>query len=159
MAVKVNWKLLAVCVGIPLAVGVLAGLLTRSGMENFQMVTQPPLSPPAWVFPVVWTILYVLMGIGSYLVLVSGGDAREKRRAMTAYAVQLGMNFLWPLFFFGLGWYLFSLFWLAGMWIAVLVTMVRFYRIENRAGDLLLPYLLWLTFAGHLNFGVYLLNR
>ena len=159
MRLKINWKLLAACIGLPLGVGVVAGLVTRGGLESFEMMVQPPLSPPAWVFPVVWTILYVLMGIGSYLVLTSGAKHDEIRRALVPYGIQLGMNFLWPFFFFGLEWYLLSFFWLVGLWIAVLVTMVRFYRIESRAGDLLLPYLLWLTFAGYLNFGVYLLNR
>lgn len=153
-----NWKKLAVCLAIPLAVGGLAGLLTAGGMKRFEELNQPPLSPPGWVFPVVWTILYLLMGYASYRILISGAPSGEKGRALTAYGAQLAANFLWPILFFGLGWYLVAFLELLVLWTLVFVTMVRFYRIDPVAGDLLLPYLLWVTFAAYLNFGVYRLN-
>lgn len=153
---KGNWKKLAVCLGIPLAVGGLAALCTAGGMKEFASLNQPPLSPPGWLFPVVWTILYLLMGYASYRILLS--ESEQKRRALTRYGIQLGLNFLWPILFFGFGWYLLALVELVALWVAVLITMLDFYKIDPVAGDLMLPYLLWVTFAGYLNFGVYLLN-
>ncbi|MBQ3530189.1 MAG: tryptophan-rich sensory protein [Oscillospiraceae bacterium] len=142
---------------IPLAVGILATLLS-GGMDTYRVINQPPLSPPGWVFPVVWTVLYVLMGEAAYRVLTSGADKEQIKDALTAYGVQLILNFLWPLFFFGGRMYLTAFIILVTLWIAILVTTRRFSKIDETAGDLLLPYLLWVTFAGYLNFGVFLLN-
>lgn len=155
---KRNWKLLVLCLVIPLAVGGLSALATGGGMKSFETMNKPPLSPPGWVFPVVWTILYTLMGIASYLVVTSGAEQKKIRNALVWYAAQLAANFLWPIFFFGLSWYLAAFVWLILLWLLVLVTMVKFYGIDRKAGDLLLPYLLWITFAGYLNYGIYRLN-
>lgn len=154
---KGKWKLV-LFLGIPLAVGGLAGFLTMDSMKEFASLNQPPLSPPGWLFPVVWTVLYLLMGLASYLIWSSGAEQAEIYRALKAYFLQLGFNFVWPVLFFGLAAYLPAFFWLIGLWVLILVTMVLFYRIRPLAGDLLLPYLLWVTFAGYLNYGVYLLN-
>lgn len=151
---KINWKNLITAIAIPLAVGGLSAWLTKSGMKAFETVNQPPLSPPMWLFPVVWTILFVLMGIASYLVVGKEGAAK----ALTLYAIQLIFNFFWSIWFFNLGCYLFAFLWLLCLWGLILATMVLFYRISKPAGYLLLPYLLWVTFAGYLNFGVYLCN-
>ena len=155
---KKNKKLLIICVVIPLAVGGLAALLTGGGMDAFEALNQPPLSPPGWLFPVVWTILYILMGVASWLAAASGKPREGIRRALVLYGMQLLFNFLWPVFFFGLSAYLFALIWLAGLWLLVLATLVCFRRLSRTAGHLMLPYLLWVTFAGYLNLGVYLLN-
>lgn len=143
------------CIVLPLAVGGLSALLTRGGMEVFQSLNKPLLSPPGWLFPVVWTILYILMGIASYLVLTSG---KPNRAALTVYGIQLAFNFFWSIIFFNLEAYLFSFIWLVILWILIFVTMILFYGISKPAGYLLLPYLLWVTFAGYLNFYIYLLN-
>lgn len=156
---KLNFKRLLICIAIPLLVGVVAGFLTRNSMETFAMVEKPPLAPPAWLFPVVWTILYTLMGIASYLVLQSDASTQEKQSAITVYFYQLIVNFLWPVFFFNLGWYLFAFFWLLLLWILVFITLRRFYEISKTAGYLLVPYLVWLTIAGYLNLGIWYLNR
>ena len=142
---------------IPLAVGGLATLLS-GGMKTYQVMNQPPLSPPGWIFPVVWTILYVLMGEASYRILISGAEKAQIKKALIAYGVQLFLNFLWPLFFFGGQMYLTAFILLIALWIAILVTARWFSQIDENAGDLLLPYLLWVTFAGYLNLGVFLLN-
>ena len=155
---KNNRKLLVVCLAVPLTVGIVAGLATRSGMADFEMLTKPPLSPPGWLFPVVWTVLYLLMGYGSYLVAVSGAEPEKIRRALGRYGIQLMVNFVWPFLFFSLQAYLPAFFWLVLLWGLILLTMLAFYRIHPKAGDLLLPYLLWVTFAGYLNFGIWLLN-
>lgn len=156
---KINRRRLAICIAIPLFVGAVAGLLTRNSMETFALVEKPPLSPPAWLFPVAWTILYTLMGIASYLVLESEEDFGTKQKAMNVYFYQLIVNFLWPVFFFNLGWYLFAFFWLLLLIVLVWITFRRFYEISKPAGYLLIPYLLWLLFAGYLNWGIWYLNR
>lgn len=156
---KIKWKQLLICVAIPLAVGALSALLSGDGMAEFAVLNKPPLSPPAWLFPVVWTILYVLMGIASYLVLTSGTSTDKITKALTVYGLQLAVNFFWSIIFFRLSMYLFAFFWLLLLWLLIIVTMVRFYRVKELAGDLMIPYLLWVTFAGYLNFGIYLLNR
>ncbi|MEE1441373.1 MAG: TspO/MBR family protein [Christensenellales bacterium] len=155
---KIDKKRLIICLAIPLVVGGAAGLLTMNSMEAFEALNQPPLSPPGWLFPVVWTVLYVLMGIASYLVSVSDAPHEEKARALWTYGIQLAFNFLWPIAFFNLKWYLFAFLWLVILWILILITALRFGRIRKPAGYLLVPYLLWVAFAGYLNLGIYLLN-
>lgn len=158
MKKELDVKLLAKCIAIPLLVGVVSAIISNGGMQVFENVTKPPLSPPAWLFPVVWTILYTLMGISSYLVLTSKANEKEISKAMNVYGYQLAVNFLWPTFFFNFGWYLFAFFWLLFLWIFVLVMIVRFLKIDKTAGYLNIPYLVWLTFAGYLNFGIWWLN-
>lgn len=155
---KIDKKRLIICLAIPLVVGGAAGLLTMNSMEAFEALNQPPLSPPGWLFPVVWTVLYVLMGIASYLVSVSDAPHEEKARALWTYGIQLAFNFLWPIAFFNLKWYLFAFLWLVILWILILITALRFGRIRKPAVYLLVPYLLWVAFAGYLNLGIYLLN-
>lgn len=155
---KMDKKLLIICIALPLLVGALSALLTRESMMLFASVRKPPLSPPGWLFPVVWTILYVLMGIASYLVLASGDSKEEIGKALNVYLYQLLVNFLWSTWFFNFQWYLFAFFWLVLLWVMILVTTVRFYRISKPAGYLMVPYLLWVTFAGYLNLGIALLN-
>lgn len=155
---KIDKKRLIICLAIPLVVGGAAGLLTMNSMEAFEALNQPPLSPPGWLFPVVWTVLYVLMGIASYLASVSDAPHEEKARALWTYGIQLAFNFLWPIAFFNLKWYLFAFLWLVILWILILITALRFGRIRKPAGYLLVPYLLWVAFAGYLNLGIYLLN-
>lgn len=143
----------------PLAVGGLSALISGGGMETFQSLNQPPLSPPGWLFPIVWTILFLLMGIASYLVSTSDAPRGQARFAKKIYAAQLIVNFFWPILFFNLQQYLLALFWLILLWVLILKTLLSFYKISKPAGYLLLPYLLWVTFAGYLNLGVFLLNR
>ncbi len=154
---KINWKQLLLFLGIPLAVGGIAALIS-GGMGQYPDLVQPPLSPPGWLFPIVWTVLYLLMGYGSYRVYVSDAPPEEKRNALILYGIQLLLNFLWPIVFFRLQWRLTAFFLLIVLWTAILLTLRAFNKIDERAGDTLLPYLLWVTFAGYLNLGVYLLN-
>ena len=155
---KINTKLLILCLVVPLAVGGIAALLMGGGMDTFEALNQPPLSPPGWLFPVVWTILYILMGIASYLVLTSGKPQESIRRALVLYGIQLAFNFLWSIFFFSLSAYLFAFIWLLALWLLILATTVSFYRLSDLAGYLMIPYLIWVTFAGYLNLAIYLLN-
>ena len=154
---KTNWKQLLLFLAIPLTAGGLAAL-AGGDMMQYQTLIQPPLSPPAWVFPVVWTVLYLLMGYGSYRIYISKADPKQKRNALILYGMQLLFNFLWPLTFFRLGWRLTAFFLLCILWVLIFLTIRAFNAIDERASDALLPYLLWVTFAGYLNLGVYLLN-
>ncbi len=152
---KIQWKKLIICIVIPLAVGALSALLTGGGMEAFKTLNKPAFSPPGWLFPVAWTILYILMGIASYLVLTSG---KQSKTALSVYGIQLVFNFFWSIIFFGFEAYLFAFVWLVVLWVLILATMILFFRISEPAAYLLLPYLLWVTFAGYLNYSIYLLN-
>lgn len=153
-----NRKTLVICILIPLVLGGLSGLISSGSMEIFSTLNRPLFSPPGWLFPVVWTILYILMGIASYFVLNAQAPLQTRRRALICYILQLVVNILWPVLFFNLSWYLGSFFWLLLLWFLVLSTTVKFYDITPRGGDLMLPYLLWVTFAAYLNWGIYQLN-
>ncbi|MBR5423300.1 MAG: tryptophan-rich sensory protein [Clostridia bacterium] len=152
---KIQWKKLTVSLFVPLAVGGVSALLTRSGMKDFETLLKPPLSPPAWLFPVAWTLLYLMMGFAAYLVWTA---PRRSPNALFAYGIQLFFNFFWSIIFFGIRNYLFAFIWLLLLWAAILWTAILFFRTKKAAGWLLVPYLIWVAFAGYLNFGVYLLN-
>lgn len=157
---KVNWRTLLICILIPIGVGTLAGVLSMGAMEQFASMMKPPLSPPAWLFPVAWTILYTLMGISSYLIYTSEEpkDSNLKSQALSTYGYQLLVNFLWPVFFFNFQWYFFSFLWIILLWILVLKMILEFRKINPLAALLNIPYLIWLTFAAYLNLGVWLMN-
>ncbi|MCC8027307.1 MAG: tryptophan-rich sensory protein [Clostridium sp.] len=154
---KNNHKLIITCLAIPLAAGGVSAFITRNSMSVFRQLKKPPFSPPGWVFPVVWTILFVLMGAASYLVKTAG-YTRQRTKALTAYAVQLTVNFFWPIFFFKCKWYLFAFIWLAALWCLVAATIKYSYAVSKKAAYLLIPYILWITYAGYLNLFIFLLN-
>lgn len=155
---KPDFKKLFISLAIPLAIGGLAALLSGGGMASYAQLNQPPLSPPGWVFPVVWTALYLLMGYSSYRIWSSGKDSTAVKRALILYGAQLFVNFLWPIAFFGFQLRLTAFFILLLLWVLIYGTIFQFSKLDEKAGDLLIPYLLWVTFAGYLNLGTYLLN-
>ena len=140
------------------AVGALSGWLTRGGAERYaHMIVKPPLSPPGPVFPAVWAVLFALMGAGAARVwLTPAGPART--RALGMFGVQLAFNFCWSLIFFNAGAYGFALLWLAVLWGLILGMLLVFRKVDRAAALLQVPYLLWVSFAGYLNFGVWALN-
>ena len=127
-------------------------------MEQFYQLNQPALSPPGWLFPVVWTILYICMGIASYLVYESDAEEADKGKALLLYGLQLFFNFFWTLIFFNGQFFLFALIWLIVLWFLILFTAKAFFAISKPAGYLMIPYLIWVAFAIYLNWGIYLLN-
>lgn len=140
-------------------VGVLGGIITYPSIPNWYVTLQKPLfSPPNWIFGPVWTILYVLMGIAA--AMIWGEEKREKQRieALSVFAIQLGLNFLWSILFFGLRSPLTAFIEIIALWLFILITVKRFYLLNKNAGYLLFPYLLWVTFASILNFSIVLLN-
>ena len=145
---------------IALAVGGLSAFLSRNGMEAYQNVVQPPLSPPMWLFPVVWSILYILMGVGSAIIYTKLKDVPEDAiSALMVYGFQLAVNFFWSIIFFNMQAFLFAFIWLVLLWLLIIVMIVKFSRLSRPAALLQLPYLLWVTFAGYLTLSVWLLNR
>ena len=140
---------------IPVLVGAFVGIITSSYI-NYNTLQQPPLSPPAILFPIVWTILYTLMGI-SYGILES--NSLVDSRINFIYYLQLFVNALWSFFFFVFEWRLFSFFWILLLIALVVIMIIEFYKKNKISGLLQIPYLIWLIFAAYLNIGVYLLNR
>lgn len=154
---KINWKMLILYIVFALVAGGIGALL-GGNMEEFENVNKPSFSPPAITFPIVWTILYVLMGISSYLVCANKTDKKFKKRACCIYLLQLTVNVLWSLFFFRLRWYFFSFIWAVLLALSVLIMIVKFYKIKPLAGYLQIPYLIWTIFASILTYAIYTLN-
>ena len=142
---------------IPLVGGFLSGILSMSGIKEFDSLIKPVLSPPGFVFPIVWTILYVLMGISSYLIY-SENDLNSSC-CLKIYAISLFINFLWSPIFFGLNLRLFALIWIILLDIVVGYMIFCFYKVNKKAAYLQIPYLIWSLFATYLNLAFYLLNR
>ncbi len=141
------------------AVGLLAALLTRRGVELYEAAAvKPALTPPAWVFPAVWAVLYALMGIGAARVRLNA-EAGLCRRSMRLYLAQLAVNFLWPVLFFTARAYGAAFLWLVLLWTLIVWMTLTFREADRTAAWLQLPYLLWVFFAGYLNLGAWLLNR
>lgn len=156
---KASWKPYVFWILLAEAVGALSGWLSREGSEVFsQTVIQPPLSPPAILFPIVWTILYALMGIGAAQVSLTPSSP-ERSRSLNLVVIQLVVNFFWSLIFFNAQAYGFAFLWLLLLWVLVLLMILAFRKVDPLAAWLQIPYLLWLTFAAYLSFGVWYLNR
>lgn len=148
---------LVLCIIIPLCVGWLTSFFTKNAQVAFIRMAKPPLAPPAWLFPIVWTVLYILMGIAFYLIYIS--DARYRNLAITIFVVQLIFNFLWNIIFFRNGTYWFAAVWLFVLWLMILVLVLLCESVSRAAMFLLVPYLLWSTFALYLNVGIAVLNK
>lgn len=142
---------------IPLIGGFLSGLISMSGIKEFDMLNKPFLAPPGFIFPIVWTILYVLMGIGSYLVYQENDI--NSSCCLKIYIINLFVNFLWSPIFFGLNLRLFGLIWIILLDLIVIYMIICFYKVNKKAAYLQIPYLIWCLFATYLNLAYYLLNR
>ena len=150
-----NFKIYLKSILIPVIVGTVVGLITSGSME-YNTLIQPPLAPPAILFPIVWSILYVLMGV-SYGILESNSLVDSSINSI--YYAQLFVNALWSFFFFVFEWRLFAFLWILLLLALVILMIIRFYEKNKITGLLQLPYLAWVTFAGYLNLAIYLLNR
>lgn len=146
---------LIIAILIPLAVGSISALLSGN-MSVYSTLNKPALNPPAYVFPIVWTILYILMGISSYIIYLS--DDPDKSSALRIYGLQLFFNFGWSIIFFRFAWYGFAFLWLIILIILIAIMIRRFYKISPLAAYLQIPYLFWCLFAAYLNFSIYMLN-
>ncbi len=156
---KTRLKTYIIGILIPLLAGGLSAFLTSNNMELYENIIRPPLSPPSVLFPIAWTILYALMGIGSVLIYNKRDRyPEESKQALIIYALQLFINFIWSIIFFNLNAYLLSFILLVVLWVLVFTMILRFLTVSPLAAVLQIPYLLWLTFAGYLSLSVYLLN-
>lgn len=155
---KKKWRKYAAFILLTEAVSALAGILTKSAMPAYEQALKPPLTPPSAVFPVVWVILFALLGIGAARVCLSP-PSKYRRAALAVFWVQLVFNFLWSLIFFNLQAYGMAFFWLVALWLLILLMTVLFAKVDKAAAWLQTPYLLWVAFAGYLNLMVWLLNR
>lgn len=152
------WKPYAFWILLTEAVGGLSGWLTRSGTELYKAaVEKPPLSPSSIVFPIVWTVLFALLGIGTARVYMAPGSP-ARSRSLRLFLVQLIFNFFWSIIFFNLQRFGFALVWLAALWVLILWMTLNFRKIDRLAAWLQVPYLLWVAFAAYLNLGVWVLN-
>ena len=139
---------------LPIVGGALVGLII-SGYMNYGDMVKPPLSPPSYIFPIVWTILYILMGI-SYFIATK--DKENDKELNQIYILQLLVNFFWPIIFFILKMYFTAFFWIILLIILVIIMIKELLKINKISGYLQIPYLMWLLFATYLNIGIFLLN-
>ena len=154
---KIDWFQLLTIILIAELVGVLGSLLSGNTGEIYTSLIKPPLSPPGWLFGVVWPVLYLLMGIAAYLIY-QAPQTLERQKATAFYWIQLFVNFLWPIVFFRFEWYWIAVIIIILLDILVSITARLFYKINKAAGYLMIPYLIWILFATCLNIGIAVLN-
>ena len=147
-------------IAIPMTIGILAAALTRDSMDIYGTLNTPPLSPPAILFPIVWSVLYLLMGISSVGIWCARGLKPDSaKRGLKYYAVSLGLNFLWSIIFFRLSAALLAFICLVFMFYYIVRTIVEYSRVKKWCAYLQIPYAVWVAFAGYLNVGIWLLNQ
>ena len=145
---------------ISVGTGLISALLTRDNMNLYEEISTPALSPPAILFPIVWTVLYVLMGVSAALIYNSVTvDSDKRARALFTYGLSLVVNFFWSIIFFNMRMYFLAFIWLILLWVLILKTILEYLEINKTAAYLQIPYLIWVTFAGYLTFSIFLLNR
>jgi len=155
---KQKIKIYAISILIAELVGGLSALLTRGGMKNFATINKPDLTPPAIVFPIVWGILFALMGISAAIVYMAP-PSKDRTYGIIIYVLQLIVNFFWSIFFFNLQAFGFSFFWLL-LLLGLIVTMIyKFYQVNKTAALLQIPYLIWTAFATYLTYNIWMLNK
>ena len=155
---KSKIKTYAISIAISLITGGLSALFTNMGMDSYRAAEKPALTPAEIVFPIVWTILFILMGISAARVWLSP-DSKQKAQGLRVYCLQLVFNFIWSILFFNLQAYGFAFIWLIILWVLILLMIISFSRSDKLAAYLQIPYLLWVTFAAYLNFMVWMLNK
>jgi len=155
---KQQWKTYTFFIALSELVGLVAGFLTREGTKLYgETIIKPLFSPPAILFPIVWTILYALMGVGAARVWLSPPSA-GRSRSIIIFILQLAVNFFWSILFFNLQWFGGAFVWLVLLWVLIAAMIIAFAKADQLAAYLQIPYLLWVTFAGYLNYAVWLLN-
>jgi translocator protein len=156
-----NKNLFALILSILLAegTGALSSFLGMSNVNFYKSLQRPVFSPPGLVFPIVWGILYLLMGIAAYRIWMHGQTGRYVNKALTLYVIQLFFNFLWTIIFFRFQLFGLAFIELVVLLILILLTTFEFFTIDKISGLLMIPYILWVSFAGVLNFSIWLLNE
>ncbi len=154
-----KYRTFIILISVSLAIGGFSALLTSGNMQLFDEISKPPLSPPAFLFPVVWTILYILMGFSSAVVFEHRKfKKREAETGLILYGVNLFLNFFWSIIFFNFRAYTFAFVWLLILWSVILAMIAQFYKVNRLSAYLQIPYFIWVTFAGYLILGISILN-
>lgn len=149
----------AIGIALAMSVGIASAAISREGMNVYERLNTPPLSPPGILFPIVWTILYILMGVSSAMIYINkDSDIQSAKDGLTYYAISLALNFSWSILFFNLQAAFFALLILLLMLYFIAKTIVKYKKVKPIAAYLQIPYLLWVAFAGYLNGGIWLLN-
>lgn len=157
---KEKLKTYLISIVIALGVGGLSALFASGSMDLYVDIIRPPLSPPSWLFPVVWTILFILMGISAAMIYLDRYAAvPQKKSALYTYALSLIVNFFWSIIFFNMRAFLFAFIWLLLLLYLIVRTIMKYYKINPLAAYLQIPYFLWVTFAGYLTFAIWILNK
>ncbi len=163
MEKKHNIKALIFFIILSIGVGALAGFLTKDSMQIYSQYNKPIFSPPDMVFGIAWAVLYILMGISAYLIYNTPTSSEEeikaRNNALFIFFLQLAVNFFWPIIYFKFNEVLLAFIWLVVLWLLVIYMIKLFYPINKLATLILIPYILWLSFAAYLNLGIYILNR
>ncbi|MBU3129024.1 tryptophan-rich sensory protein [Clostridium tagluense] len=159
---KVNGEknIIALIISVLLAegVGFLSGFLSMTASKDYKIFNKPSFSPPGWVFPVVWTILFFLMAVAAYRIWMKGKSGEDVTKALVLYVVQLFLNFLWSIIFFRFRLYAIAFLELLLLLVFILLTTFEFYRIDKPSAYLMIPYIVWVSFAGVLNYAIWMLN-
>jgi tryptophan-rich sensory protein len=155
---KRNILIYSVSIAVPLAVGVISALLTMGNMDIYKELDTPPLSPPSVLFPIVWTVLYILMGISCATVWKYRKTDKNAEKALYYYAASLVFNFVWSILFFNLRLFLPAFIWLLMLLYLIIRTVVCYFKVYRPAAYLQIPYIVWVAFAGYLNLGIRILN-
>lgn len=154
-----KYRTFIISIPVSLAIGGFSAFLTRDNMQLFGEISKPLLSPPAFLFPVVWTILYILMGFSSAVVFDHRKfKKREAETGLILYAVNLFLNFFWSIIFFNFRAYTFAFVWILILWSVILAMIAQFYKVNRLSAYLQIPYFIWVTFAGYLILGISILN-
>ena len=157
--IKPYLKTYIIAIAIPLGVGLLSALITKDNMGLYSEIETPPLSPPGWLFPIAWTILYAIMGVSSALVYMNRALNIEKTRAgLTHYAISLIVNFAWSIIFFNARAFTLAFVWLILLLYLIIRTIISYRKVSSLAAYLQIPYAVWVAFAGYLNLGIVILN-
>lgn len=151
--------LFIICLLVPITVGTISAYITRNNMVVFDNIQKPTLTPPGWVFPIAWSILYTLMGIALFIALINCKDKAHVIVVLIPYVIQLILNFWWSIIFFNYEMYGVAFICLVLMWAMIIRSIIVFSSVSLSAAAIMLPYLLWVTFAGYLNVSIYLINK
>jgi len=147
------FKFLALTYGVSL----ISAYLIMDYTDRYLLLTLPPAAPPQWVFPVVWNVLYLLISVAGNLAYTSA-EFQDRKNVLILYGLQLVVNFFWPVFFFRFGNVMLALYVLIALWVIALINIILYSKINKYASYLLIPYILWVSFAAYLNYSIYLMN-
>ncbi len=150
-------KSIIIFLAVTIAVGLLASYLIMDYTDRYLILQKPEAAPPKWIFPVAWSILYILMGIAGGLAYCTAGND-QKKNVIILYGLQLFVNFLWPVFFFRAGNIMLAFYALLFLWVIVLANILLYAKINRYSAYLFAPYIIWVSFAAYLNYSIYLLN-